>query len=334
MSIRVLVFNGGSGLGDKLIDLILLSTLGKSHNKNIKISSNTFGVTDTGYHKYSKHRPFDIQIEMLTKYLFLPHNIIIDDLDQNIEIYNNCAVVTQNENENYFADILGGIRCLRKFYLKYCQHISFNTFIELYRETLSEFKFKPQNITIPNKIVGIHLRRTDKLSETQEFGKLLKSEIGTVNEKTKNAIKSLRKTYENFFLCSDDENAINLYKAFIEDELKGKVFVNDQTLVGDTSYLDMFWLSNCDTIIMSCKSSNFSLFSALIGKRNIQYLYDSHLVNMYSDIINIKYIKCSVLHNNVVSNYVLESSCEYQFPFNSKIVLQLKEGDAVNIKID
>ena len=289
-----------SGLCDRLLDLSLMASLAKFYNCNLilkwepfysssggYISSNKI-AEKSGFTKYDSRRYEDYLYENFTQYFTVPQNVNVfqDSQMKDLEI------------DFLFEDYLGGVHSVKTFWEKYLsQKVSFQNFLFIYEDILSEFKPTQKLLDVVDSIntpkLSVHLRRTDKVVIDPDHFAV--SEVEELNKKTLDSINSfIQKNGEDvkiYFSSDDNQEKIkykNRYKNYLVEEKLGDLgFIN--------TYIDMFLLSTSETIILSQKHSNFSIFCSLIGKTRLIYLYDDcPIVELqypsFKNFINYKYI--------------------------------------------
>ena len=289
-----------SGLCDRLLDLSLMASLAKLYNYNLILKwepfySSSGGYTpsnknaeESGFTKYDSRRYEDYLYENFTQYFTVPQNVNVfqDSQMKDLEI------------DFLFEDYLGGVHSVKTFWEKYLsQKVSFQNFLLIYEDILSEFKPTQKLLDVVNSInspkLSVHLRRTDKVVIDPDHFAV--SEVEELNKKTLDSINSfIQKNGEDvkIYFSSDDNREKNEYKNryknyLVEEKLPDLGFIN--------TYIDMFLLSTSETIILSQKHSNFSIFCSLIGKTRLIYLYDDcPIVELqypsFKNFINYKYI--------------------------------------------
>lgn len=288
-----------SGLCDRLLDLSLMAALAKILNCNLILKWELFYSSSGGYissskktkdlniTKYNSRRYEDYLYENFTQYFTVPQNVIVLQDSQ----------IKDFEINLLFQDYIGGVHSVKTFWEKYLsQKVSFQDFLFIYDNILSQFKPTQKLLEIVRSIkipkLSVHLRRTDKVVVNPDPYGI--SDLEELNKKTLDSINSfIQKNGEDvtIYFSSDDHeernNYENRYKNYlVEKNLEDLGFIN--------TYIDMFLLSSSETIILSQKHSNFSIFCALIGKTRLIYLYDDcPIVDLqypsFKNFINYKY---------------------------------------------
>ena len=294
-----IVYYCKSGLCDKLYDLFLFATYGELTKTSIYIKKSDFS---TFFGNGEKTRFQDLMYENLNEYITFPSSIhFVDEFD--------------NKNKS-FKDYLGADYSLYRFYTNYISpyNISLDLFLTNYNKILSQMKFNESkliNYINSNKSIGIHLRRSDKISITPDIGQITLDELSSLDEKTKETIKFfISQGFKHFYLCSDDQTVLNHFSDFVRSLDASITFSNNATFV--KTYEDLYNLSKCDYIIMSSKSSNFSIVPSLLGNKKIigfynnNYLTKNGLDNSIIQYIlfeNLKVNKIAIMSHQGIADY-------------------------------
>lgn len=275
-----------SGLCDRLLDLSLISTFcrignfhlyliweelvlfGQSASESTLVYPSSEEMNGRGYiiKKYSSNRLEDYKYENFTKYFTIPNNITIISKEE----------VNNIRFDNFFMDYLGGMSSARTFWQKYLSNFcSLMYFLENYNKVIEEFAPTEllndlmKDYKIPD--LSVHLRRTDKVvvnpdgfavNDTRELNVLTEQAINSYIQKNGVDVK--------IYFASDDtkekEKWNNKYSEYLsENNLIDYGYIN--------TYIDIYLLSKSHSIILSQKHSNLSVFSSLIGKNELIYLY-------------------------------------------------------------
>lgn len=247
-----------SGLCDKLVDLVLLETYGHFKKSKLDIPISIFEQAD--YSKnFQKTRYEDI----------LTHNI-----EKHIK-FNDLLSFSSSQNQNYvstFNTYLGGCYPIINFYYCFLTDVcSMDEYINYLSNIKYTFNLDESEKLVQTSIpcIGLHLRRTDKISDNPDYGQIATSEIDECDENTKQAcLDCIKRGFKVFFICSDDPLICKIYKEFLEtNECTVLSTIEEKTF--KKTYIDMYNLSQCFAIIMSCKHSNFSVIPSLIGNKKI-----------------------------------------------------------------
>ncbi len=287
-----------SGLCDKLYDLFLFATYDELTNTPIYIKKSDFSTfLGTGPSSCFE----DLSYNNLSKYVSFPSFIhFVDEFDPKHICFNG---------------YLGANISLYRFYQIFLssKNISLHLFLQTYNKILTEVLFDESKLPIytKEKSIGIHLRRSDKISSTPDIGQITTSELDLLNQKTKETILFfISEGYKHFYLCSDDETSLNYYIEFVKDHGGFPLVSNIKTFV--RTYEDLFNLSKCDYIIMSSKSSNFSLISSLLGNKKIFGFYNNNFFtkNAFDNSIiqyilfeNLKINKIAIMSHQEITDY-------------------------------
>lgn len=280
-----------SGLCDKLYDLFLLATYGELTKSPIYIKKSDFS-TFLGKGKFHTSRFQDLMYENLKEYISFPSSIhFVNEFDPKNKI---------------FKEYLGADCSLYKFYTNYVSShkISLDLFLSTYNKILSQIHFNESkliNYINSNKSIGIHLRRSDKISTNPDIGQITSDELSILDEKTKETITFfVKEGFKHFYLCSDDQTVLNQFSEFVTS-LDASITNSTNTTFVKT-YEDLYNLSKCDYIVMSSKSSNFSLIASLLGNKKIIGFYmNNYLTKNGLDNSIIQYILFENLNINKIA---------------------------------
>jgi len=281
-----------SGLGDRLNDILILSTFAKIKNKKLKLIWRTqdFNPNCEFAIKRPSFRKKDYLLENLTKYIKLPKNIIIYKEGTNIE---------SNDQDELFTNYIGGVHSPITFFDTYNDKSIFKIedFINIYYSQANNIKFLIDiDLNKYNKIISIHLRRTDKLhvKEADTHGVSI-DKIHILDDLTFNLIeKFINDGYKNFYFAGDD---INYIKQYIE-KYNERINILNYKLRDDSeeiknTYLDLYIMANSEYIILSQRHSSFSLLASMINKAKLIYLFNDDIIEYtnYKSLPNIIYYK-------------------------------------------
>lgn len=283
-----------SSLGDRLIDVMLLSALAKLVDADLYFDwldvIFEYGVEKEPKYQHSENefkswdnvRFEDYKIENWSKYFNLPKNVKI-----NQKISNPTYI---------FQDYLGGIFSTYTFYDRYVQNIcTFDMFCNSFKETMKEFTPTDKLLNLvssyPKPNISVHLRRTDKirvLAAGNEGVCMNLEMLDELNNLTEKAIDKLNIGEKVFFFASDDikerEKFNNKYPNHIEILEISEI---------EKTYVDLYLMSISDYIILSQVHSNYSIFASLINEAKLIYLYDNCMIinekfNLMDNFISLK----------------------------------------------
>lgn len=294
-----------NGIGDKLLDIIGLSTYSFITNQKCEFILNDF-IKD---YNFGMKNYYDIDF-------FIFNNIIIkntynnDNIDnkeillvsskfnRNSKKYNNVSlenkpddyiipnIIINNENniEYYFHAIsyspVNINKNLDKFSLEYISEI-YNKIAENIQPSKYIESLIPNGL---NNSYGIHLRRSDKIKSNDEYDIKKKSylhiwsnsidEYNYIINKTKEYILNIIKKNNNelFFVCSEDKEYKLYFQNWIIQNGGNIIRINEELLTENHKneqilpILELFCLSRCKEIIQGIKYSSYSITAALIGK--------------------------------------------------------------------
>jgi len=263
-----------SGIGDRLIDLILVYTFSKLNNYNNvylnwRIDTDLGSNIDKWYSHRTNRTPFrkiDYLQENMLNFLEYPKNIKF--------VSNDELNILKNDNNNkVFSSYLGGTSVF-DFINKF--NIQDNDFEQKYYDNFKKIKF----INIPNdiikifenKVITIHLRRGDKVDEDANGTNGVNNEqLYELDYKTRKFIDNeINLGNKNICFISDEkkirDNYINLY------ENKCNVIVIEGDEISQT-YYDLYAMAHSEKILMSQKLSCFSILGTLLGNGELYYFY-------------------------------------------------------------
>jgi hypothetical protein len=291
---------GGAGIGDRLTDITVLYILCKYLNYKVHVYFNqNIGATQAwGVNSFFDLRLFDF-----------PEN-------DNIIIKNNYTKPDNFEKKIFFpySASSGCPYNVYKFLKKIIPSITFEQIISEWGNNAKEI-IKPSKIIldkIPTDLkntYGIHLRKTDKISEpyatntdyrhislTSEFSFIINSLLQDV----KNIIET--EDQPSFLIVSEDNNwkeyIINIIN-FYANENNKKINIiklnydNPDNIINYEAVLDLFCLSKCKKIFQGVKVSSFSNIAAIIGNNkliNYGHLLETNNIiytHIYAPVINI-----------------------------------------------
>ena len=276
-----------SGIGDRILDILLVSTLAKIKNTNlISIWKNPLIEND----EYSVLRPtfrlYDCLYENMIKYINFPSNVTVLPENNNIIIDNN--------NDFLFDTYLGGSYSPFTFYDKFIKNnynITINDYLLIYFEQSKQLTFNiVSNNIIPPDIITIHLRRTDKVCNQTGTHNISYNELDQLNNKTHRIIdKLIQDGYTSFYFCGDDSSVVQNYVSHYEKIINIITYDYDKDNIMKT-YLDLYVISLSNIIVLSQRHSNFSLLGSLINKNKLIYLYDDDMIhNLYKGLDHLIY---------------------------------------------
>lgn len=255
-----------SGLGDRFIDLFLLSTLATLQNSLLFVDWPKF---DQSPHIYPLTRFEDVDPKNFLKYLKLPNNIKI--------ISNEISDKNSDYSFSDFGDYLGGVYSPSTFQKKYLPDINFDIFYEQYFKTISEFDFRDEfyDLVVDQNIpdISVHLRRTDKLNGSDGW-QIHNRELNDLNEKTTSVVEHLLSENIDYtlYFASDDASERDKYNNLFE---KNIINLSESFNNYLSTYIDLYLMAKSKIIIMSQKHSNFSCLAAMIGRNKLIYMYEN-----------------------------------------------------------
>ena len=264
-----------SGLGDRLIDIFLMSAYAKSLNSELYFDWRTFDgiheweLNNSERKVWEEIRYVDYLYENFSNYFTLPSNVHIneDSVD--------CSV--------YVEFYLGGVYSPHSFHRKFLiDNISIEDFLRHFYDSLDEFRPTIKLLDIVgDKVkvdIAVHLRRQDKVRLDSCPVTLREDQISDLNIKTMDILNSLLSESNNIlYISSDDESEKEIYK----NKYNGCSVDNFKiSEIYEKTYVDIYMMSMCDTIILSQKHSSFSLFASLLKRSKFIYFYEECQINI------------------------------------------------------
>ena len=221
-----------SGLGDRIAQYIIFSTLGKIHNCNVLVFWST---VNKNFASRSNKYPNNIQ-----DYISFPKNL---------------KFVSKKEWKNYKIDNIFGKVKSSDFYhgedlvpeivykkLNLTKHIKLEDYIKLYKETARQISYKKELPKLPNNFVGVHVRRGDKTRESA-----VKRPIKYHDDRLNKVFNKLN--IDDYILCSEGNNPIKgkqpipiklsnnkMIRTLQEFFILSKARIIIQSIPGDTRY--------------------------------------------------------------------------------------------------
>jgi hypothetical protein len=260
-----------SGLGDRLIDLFLVASLAKVYNKELFLYWNTNYDPNKLQEKiWPKYRQDDFKIENVKQYFNFPNFIHINETIPNGSLI--------------FNQYLGGVYSPITFYNNFInKDISLEYYINTYKTVINQFlptsKLTSLVKNIPDKLITIHLRRTDKSSEVSSIidNGIHTNELVDLNNITHLIINDfIKKGYTNFYFASDCEVTKHEYEKLY---LTYNIFNSKVNKDFEKTYRDIYIMSKSAYIILSQRHSNFSLFSSMINFTPFIYIYNDCIIH-------------------------------------------------------
>lgn len=271
-----------SGLGDRLIDLFIIASMASLYDKHLYLYWPEQPINNIQKKVWNTTRFDDYKIENVKKYFNIP--LII-----HIQTYDEIKSLIATNNVIIFNSYIGGTYSPYSFYDKFIdKKYSITEYIDIFNNIIHQFT--PTNtllqyiINIPNNLISVHLRRTDKMSRLIYYGEahgVNPDDQHLLDNMTHEIIKKvLLKDKFNIHFASDD---ILTKKQYIE-KYKNTININFYNNFIDT-YIDIYLMSISKYIILSQRHSSFSLFASMINQSKLIYLYNNDI------IVNAEYTK-------------------------------------------
>jgi len=281
-----------SGLGDRLIDILILSSFAEIKKKKLVLIWRTqdFNSDSELVAKRPLFRRKDYLLENLHKYITLPENIII---------YNEGININFNNNDELFTSYIGGVHSPISFFNDYVDKTIFKKedFVNTFYLQANSIKFTfDTDFNKYNKIISVHIRRTDKLVKNGLDSHAFDiDKIDVLDELTYTVIeKFINDGYTNFYFAGDDIYYINQYIIKYNNRiniLNSKIRDNSEDI--KNTYFDIYIMANSDFIILSQRHSSFSLLASMINKAKLIYLFNDDIIEHkdYKSLPNVIYYK-------------------------------------------
>jgi hypothetical protein len=250
-----------SGYGDRLLDLFILSILGKLTKNNIIINWIPFSK-DEVIRDYNapNWRWKDTLIENITSFFKLPSYIRLSNL--------NSLDKTNEIPLPYIYKIpMGGTLSPYSFYDSCLKDIlAYDNYKLLVEDTKKEFGLNIPDYKFDSPYITLHLRRTDKLRGVciTQINTNTEDTLENLDNKTREKILDAKnKGYKHFYIASDSSTTKEEYKKYIK--ALGLIVIeptNPYNLL--ESYFDTWIMKSSSLIMVSIKYSTYSLSCALI----------------------------------------------------------------------
>lgn len=282
-----------SGLCDRLIDLFIITAYAQLCKKNLFLTWEIQPINKIQKKIWNPIRFNDYKIENVKQYFQFPDCI---HFLSNEELHNK---IKNKKNEDIiFSNYLGGIYSPITFYKQFIdKKFKKEEYITLFQKLIHQFQPTQKLLNlisnVPQNLVTIHLRRTDKSSKyvnaSAAHGIDLKY-IDDLNNKTKNLINLfIEKDFHYFYFASDCSNIKQEYEKYYQNQNIINFKINKDI---EQTYIDIYLMSQSKYIILSQKHSSFSLFSSMINKSQFIYFYKDSIVHnkQYSNLNHIRFI--------------------------------------------
>lgn len=223
-----------SGLGDRIGEYIIFSTLGRIYNCNVLVFwSNLNKNFSSRGNQYPKN---------IHDYIKFPDNLKF----VNRKVWKNSKVNNICNDRFKWQDFYYGDEFVPEIVhkkLNLGKHINLQDYIKLYKETAKQISYKKKLPKLPNNFVGIHVRRGDKTKEIAHIKRPIKYHDDRLN-KVFNKLN-----IDNYILCSEGTNSIKgkqpiqiklsndkMIRTLQEFFILSKARIIIQSIPGDTRY--------------------------------------------------------------------------------------------------
>lgn len=288
--------SNSSGIGDRLIDLMLIYTYSKFLNcnnlylywneDNNKIMGDNKSIHSKTRYEKTSFRSSDYLLKNLINYIIFPDDIHFVTKQKLQELANNINSIKFEEYMGCKYTLYSFMERIPKVYQKNFEKNYFNNFNKI------KFKNIPEEITEyfkKNDIITIHLRRGDKVvSDGGTTNNIDTKDLDKLNMITLNTIDNLIKlNYKNFYFVSDEKCVVDYYLNLYKDKVNCIKFYGDNI---SQTYYDMFALVNSQKIILSQAFSAFSIFCSLIKQNELYSIINHSNMNKFLLYKNINFL--------------------------------------------
>lgn len=259
-----------SGLCDRLIDITLMSALGKVMNTEVYFN---WEILHGGEMYKWKQDSNTIREWQSVRYL----DYLYENFSQYFNLCSNLRVNQYPKEEfQIFKFYLGGVYSPHGFHSEFISGlVSLDAFLEAFEQSLSEFTPKQKLLDLVGDKtcdISLHLRRQDKVRDISDSTNITKLDLNELNQKTNDILKSICQNGKTLYIASDENIEKVKYKTHYDSITSDDFSINNSY---EHTYVDLYMMSKSNHIVMSQKHSSFSIFSSLIGKKKLIYLYDN-----------------------------------------------------------
>lgn len=281
-----------SGIGDRLIDIILVYTYCKYLNCNKlflhwyegdELIGNGNDIYSQARIKKTPNRKYDYLLKNFNKFVELPNDIIF------VTIYQLNKLADDKTNNIFFDEYLG-VRYTVYEFIKHYEIKDKKTFENMYFENFKKITFKniPDeiiNIFNVDNIITIHLRRGDKVvNDNGITNNITYYDLENLDNKTEKYITNLIDKNIKVCIVSDEKDKRDEYL----NKFKNLLYFDGDNV--SQTYIDLFCLSKSSEILLSQKFSSFSILACLINCSKLNYILDGEIINKFSKYKNIQKI--------------------------------------------
>lgn len=248
----------GSGLGDRLVDLILLLAYARVRGKSLCLEWPEFPAKSID----CAHRSTDILLENVRSYIHFP-----PDLHFGLD------------GDETFDQTIGGGASVETFFNGRMQGMcSLEEYKATVRGVTEDFRFCDEINQVvdaaPKSFVSFHIRRGDKVRDCLEHDGnfILQPELPRLNELTVLAMESFRDRFDDYFFCADENENNAPFVNLAQSWGKNVVRIPEMEKWRST-YYDIAMMCASAAIITSQRYSSFSRCAAMLGDVPIQTAY-------------------------------------------------------------
>ena len=293
-----------NGLGDKLLDLVGFSILCRYLNYKPHVQFLNNGKQPWGTPAY------DIQL-----FNFSDDVVVLNSTSSTTTTTTTITTTAESESTAFYVNSYNPSSSLcpykvYQFINQFIPDITFeqisNDFVTYSKQIITPSQAISSNLpTDIEKAYGIHLRKSDKVSDTCDIRhENLSSEFKIIVNKLLEDVKHIILTDPEpiFLIVSEDaqwkQEVCNIIVTISEKNHKAiKIldidYSNKNNYFNYSSVIDMFCLSKCKEILQGVKYSSFSILASLLGNNKIRNYakycnsYDVCLIHSWSSAINV-----------------------------------------------
>ena len=266
------------GLGNQLFQLVAgLKYVKKKKSKKLTIYAGNLREFDASRDFMLKPFINNLDIEIVIKYR---KNILLNRYFLKILSMLNLSINNSNYGKKCYANNCMPINIIDGYFQDiHCFDFSF---LDRFRKSLDleyskEFNAKELSSLVNDDIIGLHIRGTDRVCE---------SNFENIYEKVESYLSE-----DKQIICFTDDNefAIKTLKQFKQQV----IFISS---MGFDDKLEFYIMSKLSRIIISNSNSTYSIFSRLLSEnnsetialRNTNGLYETSLIEILSTVNNVR----------------------------------------------
>jgi hypothetical protein len=258
-----------SGLGDRLCGMLLIAVYARIHGfSKVKVPWPSYSIPGG---KPPEFRKKDILLSNVLEHLILPNGFEFVDGHETLP----------RTDPWWYTQVGIGSPNFLWFARNHLKSFSLEDVLEVAQQVCNECDYRPELVRISVDLgdyVSVHIRRTDKVRPVSECSFMIsESELDDLNLRTRKAIEEVvAQGHRRFFICSDDDLALDSYQNFVSDLGCDIVKLPDMEKSAST-YYDLAAISRSKLLIQSMRSSAFSNYAACIGGVPIKNVYTDNI---------------------------------------------------------